>query len=219
MNIKMKFAIILNILVTLCACQDAPAGFIDSRLTVENWGEENIYLSEVSYRDNSGVQHILLPPPPGVTVVAPGETMNFDAPLGAIESWGIGISGSELSGKHDGYTTSGEFKYGEIVEVPKLEDALGADDLIFELDLDSWNSTFPSVGTMLSAVNGYIPTYDGLFLGTSVDGEGNVTDGFTGTAQFLGSDLIKISTIPEPSTLALIGLAGGITMFIRRLHI
>jgi hypothetical protein len=75
----------------------------------------------------------------------------------------------------------------------------------------------PPAGTVLNVVDGLSPTLPGWFFGTGSDfATGQVTGTFTGQVEFL-ADVVDVSTtVPEPSTIVLCGVALVSSVLVRR---
>jgi PEP-CTERM motif len=97
-----------------------------------------------------------------------------------------------------------------------LYDPSGLRPLMLAVDDLIDNDLVPAEGTLISFVNGINALHPGWNVGTEIDfAQGTVFNPFTGTAQIASNITVTVG-VPEPGTVALVGLGLAALGFARR---
>lgn len=94
--------------------------------------------------------------------------------------------------------------------IPIIDNPTGGPTVFLSYDDSLYTFQPPSEGTIVSFGNGVNSGFPGWFVGTQLDPvSGDVTNPFTGSVRIFDTSFqVTVQSVPEPSTLTLMGLGG-----------
>jgi hypothetical protein len=204
---------ILGLWMNACLFCETPA-WAGPIITVTNSSDtKNQILSDlIVFGNNQGERRVLLKPGDNGGLIV--DNITLGPRQGVIFEAGFEITKYEISEPtsptQDRATTVFTQLTGKRVTL--IDDPSGVNSVFLSIDFAQFDFAPPEEGSMLGFIGGMNPATPGWFVGTNLNFDtGDISGPFTGSVLVTNSDFFALTTVPEPSSLALSG-AGALAL-------